>query len=137
MSDKFSKEVRSEIMARIRKTNSKPEIIVRKHLFSGGFRYRINVRKLPGCPDIVLSKFKTIIFVNGCFWHAHKNCKYNKRPKSNKSYWIPKINRNVERDITNKKQLQKLGWKVIIIWECEVISKNRQKHLDRLVKVLN
>ena len=120
----------------LRETNSKPEIIVRKFLFSNGFRYRINVRRLPGCPDIVLPKYKIILFVNGCFWHAHKNCKFNKMPKSNRKYWIPKINRNVERDFINKKKLQKMGWKVLELWECKIIKENNHKYLSKLIKHL-
>jgi DNA mismatch endonuclease, patch repair protein len=136
MPDKFSKEIRSKIMSRIRKTDSKPEVIVRKFLFSNGFRYRLNVRKLPGCPDIVLPKYKTILFINGCFWHAHNNCKYNKMPKSNYNYWIPKINGNVKRDIVNRKRLQKMGWKILILWECEIIGNNGEKLLRNLIKTL-
>lgn len=99
MADNHSKEVRSKNMSHIRSTNSKPEEIVRKYLFSKGFRYRKNVRTLPGCPDIVLPKYHTVIFVNGCFWHKH-DCGRFVRPSSNTEYWIPKINRNVERDNT-------------------------------------
>ena len=97
MADNHSKEVRSKNMSHIRSTNSKPEEIVRKYLFSKGFRYRKNVRTLPGCPDIVLPKYHTVIFVNGCFWHKH-DCGRFVWPSSNTEYWIPKINRNVERD---------------------------------------
>jgi DNA mismatch endonuclease (patch repair protein) len=135
MPDKFSQEIRSKVMARIRKTNSKPEVIVRKILFENGFRFRKNVRSLPGCPDIVLPKYKTVILVNGCFWHAHENCKYNKMPKSNKSYWVPKINRNVERDIINQRKLRKLGWNVLVLWECKIIG-NNQKYFNNLIKKL-
>jgi len=123
-------------MSSIRKTDSKPEQTVRKYLHSKGIRYRKNVKNILGCPDIVLPKYETIIFVNGCFWHAHKNCKHNKMPKSNRKYWIPKINRNVERDIVNGKILQKMGWKVLVLWECKVIGNNKQKYLDKLIKTL-
>ena len=119
MADNHSKEIRSKNMSHIRSTNTKPEELVRKHLFSRGFRYRKNVRNLPGCPDIVLPKYHTVIFVNGCFWHKH-NCGRFVWPSSNIEYWIPKINRNVERDIENQKKLTDMGWKVLIVWECEL-----------------
>ena len=111
-------------MSRIRSTNSKPEEIVRKYLFSKGFRYRKNVKKLPGCPDIVLPKYKTVIFVNGCFWHKH-DCPRFVWPSSNQDYWIPKIQRNIERDRLNAAELQKKGWHIITVWECELKKKNR------------
>ena len=126
MADNHSKEVRSKNMSHIRSTNSKPEEIVRKYLFSKGFRYRKNVRTLPGCPDIVLPKYHTVIFVNGCFWHKHDS--------SNTEYWIPKINRNVERDKQNHKKLIDMGWKVLIIWECELKKNVREDRLERLIK---
>lgn len=134
MADVFEPEVRSYIMSRIRKTDTKPEIAVRKHLFKNGFRYRIHYRKLLGNPDIVLPKYKLVIFVNGCFWHAHAGCKYNKLPKSNKDYWIPKIKRNVERDKKNKKELNILGWRVMTIWECETEKVNFEKIMCNLIK---
>lgn len=134
MKDKFSKEKRSEIMSKIKKTNTKPEMIVRKFLFSRGLRYRIHNKKLIGNPDIVLPKYKIIIFVNGCFWHAHNNCKLNRMPKSNTDYWIPKILRNVERDETNRVELEKLGWNVITVWECELGVKKRE---DTLIELYN
>ena len=119
-------------MSRIRSTNSKPEEIVRKYLFSKGFRYRKNVNKLPGCPDIVLPKYKTVIFVNGCFWHKH-NCPRFVWPSSNQDYWIPKIQRNIERDRLNVAELQKKGWHIITVWECELKKKNRELRLERLL----
>lgn len=112
MADNHSKEVRSINMSHIRSTNSKPEEIVRKYLFAEGFRYRKNVKKLPGCPDIVLPKYKAVIFVNGCFWHKH-DCPRFVWPSSNQDYWRPKILRNVERDNQSRKELETLGWKVI------------------------
>ena len=130
MADNHSKEVRSKNMSHIRSTNSKPEEIVRKYLFSKGFRYRKNVRTLPGCPDIVLPKYHTVILVNGCFWHKH-DCGRFVLPSSNTEYWIPKINRNVERDKQNHKKLIDMGWKVLIIWECELKKNVRE---DRLIK---
>ena len=132
MADNHSKEVRSMNMSRIRSTNSKPEEIVRKYLFSKGFRYRKNVNKLPGCPDIVLPKYKTVIFVNGCFWHKH-DCPRFVWPSSNQDYWIPKIQRNIERDRLNVAELQKKGWHIITVWECELKKKNRELRLERLL----
>ena len=119
-------------MSRIRSTNSMPEEIVRKYLFSKGFRYRKNVKKLPGCPDIVLPKYKTVIFVNGCFCHKH-DCPRFVWPSSNQDYWIPKIQRNIERDRLNAAELQKKGWHIITVWECELKKKNRELRLERLL----
>ena len=133
MADNHSKEVRSKNMSHIRSTNSKPEEIVRKYLFSKGFRYRKNVRTLPGCPDIVLPKYHTVILVNGCFWHKH-DCGRFVLPSSNTEYWIPKINRNVERDKQNHKKLIDMGWKVLIIWKCELKKNVREDRLERLIK---
>lgn len=132
MADNHSKEVRSMNMSRIRSTNSMPEEIVRKYLFAKGFRYRKNVKKLPGCPDIVLPKYKTVIFVNGCFWHKH-DCPRFVWPSSNQDYWIPKIQRNIERDRLNAAELQKKGWHIITVWECELKKKNRELRLERLL----
>ena len=132
MADNHSKEVRSMNMSRIRSTNSKPEEIVRKYLFSKGFRYRKNVKKLPGCPDIVLSKYKTVIFVNGCFWHKH-DCPRFVWPSSNQEYWKPKILRNVERDKNNCRELSSKGWNVITIWECELKKKVFEGTMERVI----
>jgi len=120
MADCHSKETRSYNMSRIRSKNTKPEEIVRKHLFSQGFRYRKNDSKLPGKPDIVLPKYKTVIFVNGCFWHGHTGCRYFVWPKSNPDFWKAKITGNVERDKTNCELLADMGWRVLVIWECEL-----------------
>ena len=133
MADNHTKEVRSKNMSHIRSTNSKPEEIVRKYLFSQGFRYRKNVRKLPGCPDIVLSKYHTVIFVNGCFWHKH-DCPRFVWPSSNQEYWRPKILRNVERDKRNIELLEKLGWNVLVVWECELKKDVREDSLALLTK---
>ncbi len=119
MSDNHSPEIRSFNMSQIKSKNTKPEELVRKYLFNHGFRYRKNVKGLPGCPDIVLPKYKTVIFVNGCFWHMH-NCGRFKTPSSNKDYWIPKLQRNVERDKENKEKLSKMKWNIITVWECEL-----------------
>ena len=131
MADNHTKEIRSMNMSHIRSTNSKPEEIVRKYLFSKGFRYRKNVKKLPGCPDIVLPKYQTVIFVNGCFWHKH-DCPRFVWPSSNQDYWRPKILRNVERDQLSRQELEALGWKVIVVWECELKKKVRDPRLVTL-----
>lgn len=131
MADTHSKEVRSKNMSRIRSTNSKPEETVRKYLFSKGLRYRKNVRKLPGCPDIVLPKYKTVVFVNGCFWHKH-DCGRFVWPTSNEEYWHKKINRNIERDADNLRTLTEQGWRVITIWECQLKKKVAEENLLRL-----
>ena len=135
MADNHSKEVRSINMSHIRSTNSKPEEIVRKYLFAEGFRYRKNVKKLPGCPDIVLPKYKTVIFVNGCFWHKH-DCPRFVWPSSNQDYWRPKILRNVERDNRSRKELETLGWKVITVWECELKKNVLNETLGKLIAEL-
>ena len=130
MADNHSKEVRSRNMSHIRSTNSKPEATVRKILFSHGFRYRKNVRTLPGKPDIVLPKYKAVIFVNGCFWHKH-DCPRFVWPSSNQDYWRPKILGNVERDKKNAEQLRSQGWNVIVVWECEVYQEGYEKTLSK------
>lgn len=132
MADNHKKEQRSYNMSRIRSKNNAPEEKVRKFLFSKGFRYRKNDKKLPGCPDIVLPKYKTVIFVNGCFWHKH-NCKRFVWPSSNEEYWKKKILRNVERDELNIKKLKELGWKVLVVWECELKKATIDKRLKTLV----
>lgn len=130
--DKHSKEVRSYNMSQIRSTNSKPEIMVRKYLFSKGMRYRKNVKTLPGKPDIVLPKYKTIVFVNGCFWHGHKNCKYFVMPKSNIEFWNEKISGNISRDEEIHRKLSAAGWNVIVVWECELKKDKRENTLEYL-----
>ena len=131
MADNHSKEVRSMNMSHIRSTNSKPEEIVRKYLFSKGLRYRKNVSNMPGKPDIVLRKYKTVIFVNGCFWHQH-DCGRFVMPSSNTEYWSNKISRNVERDKTNIELLKAQGWKVLVIWECQLKKKVADIYLSQL-----
>ena len=132
--DNHNKETRSYNMSRIRSTNTKPEETVRKFLFSNGLRYRKNDKRYVGKPDIVLPKYRTIIFVNGCFWHGHENCKYFVMPKSNTDYWEKKIKRNIERDKKNISFLESQGWKVIVVWECELKKNKRQATLDGLLK---
>lgn len=134
MSDVHPKEVRSYNMSRIRSKNTKPEEIVRKYLFSKGFRYRKNYKELPGHPDIVIPKHKTCIFVNGCFWHKHDGCKYFVWPKSNCEFWQKKIDDNVKRDILNYEQLEDMGWNVIIVWECELGKFKRDYTLECVEK---
>lgn len=132
MADNHSKDQRSYNMSRIRSKDNKPEDLVCKYLFSKGFRYRKNVKKLPGCPDIVLPKYKTVIFVNGCFWHKH-DCPRFVWPSSNQDYWTPKITRNAERDIINHNLLRLQGWNVIVVWECELKKSVRENRLERLI----
>jgi DNA mismatch endonuclease (patch repair protein) len=130
MADVHSKEVRSFNMSRIRSKNTKPEMLVRKFLFSKGFRYRLHDKKLPGHPDIVLPKYKTAIYVHGCFWHGHQDCKYFVVPKTRTEWWLNKITRNISNDKINGMNILSLGWKKIEIWECELKG-------DRLVNTLN
>lgn len=132
MADNHTKEVRSKNMSHIRSKNTKPEEIVRKHLFSLGFRYRKNDKRLPGAPDIVLPKYKTVIFVNGCFWHKH-DCKRFAWPSSNEDYWRPKILGNAARDQHNYELLRSMGWKVLVVWECELKKNVRHLSLPMLV----
>ena len=127
MTDVMTPEQRSRCMAAIKGKDTKPEVMVRKFLFSKGLRYRLNNRKLPGSPDIVLKRYKTVIFVDGCFWHGHEGCKYFRLPKSNTSFWETKIARNIERDKESTRALKTLGWNVIRIWECELRNKNKRE----------
>lgn len=137
MADIYSKNKRSDIMSKIFGKETKPEIIVRKYLFANGFRYRKNVKNLPGKPDIVLTKYKTIIFINGCFWHGH-NCKAGKLPDTRKEFWEKKICDTIERDKRNIEQLEAMGWKVIVIWQCEIKNKTiREKTLNQLIVKLS
>lgn len=145
MVDKISKEHRSWNMSRIRSKDTKPEIVVRKLLHRLGYRFRLHgkVSKrlyksgvLPGKPDIVLAKYKTVIFVHGCFWHRHENCKRATTPKSRTKFWVSKLTKNKERDEENQRILNELGWKVIIIWECEVLEffkEEKEKEPDKTV----
>ena len=133
MTDIFTKQKRSEIMSKIRAKNTKPEMIVRHFLFSQGFRFRLHQKNLPGSPDIVLKKHKTVIIVNGCFWHGHNNCSIFKIPKTRVKFWTSKIERNKARDISDKKALKKLGWKVIIVWECQLRKYKLEKTLNSIV----
>jgi DNA mismatch endonuclease (patch repair protein) len=136
MADVHSKETRSYNMSRIRSKDTKPEMMVRKYLFSCGFRFRLHNSKLPGKPDIVLSKYKTVIFVHGCFWHGHENCKYAVTPKSNTEYWNIKIAGNSSRHLLVTNALKALGWKVIVIWECDLKKNCYQQSLSNIVNQL-
>ena len=127
MADVHSPETRSYNMSRIRGKDTKPEEMVRKYLFSKGLRYRKNVKDLPGSPDIVLSKYRTCLFVNGCFWHKHEGCKYFVWPKNNAEFWKAKINGNVARDRRQQQALIAMGWNVLVIWECELKADVRAK----------
>lgn len=132
--DVHDKKTRSYNMSCIKNKNTKPEDIVAKYLFSQGFRYRRNVKKLPGTPDIVLRKYNTVIFVNGCFWHMHEECEYFVWPKDNAEFWRNKLLRNKERDVEKIEQLKKLGWTVLIVWECQLKHGNSESTLQKLVK---
>ena len=131
--DVHSKEVRSYNMSCIKGKGTKPEEMVRKYLFSQGFRYRKNDKRLPGTPDIVLPKYKTVIFVNGCFWHGHEGCKYFVWPKNNAEFWKAKILQNIERDKRDFERLENAGWKVIVVWECSLKKTRRQQSLEYLM----
>jgi DNA mismatch endonuclease (patch repair protein) len=120
MADVHSKEVRSFNMSKIRAKDTRPEILVRKFLFSRGFRYRLHDKKLPGKPDIVLPKYKTVIFIQGCFWHGHEGCRYFKVPSTRTDWWVNKIDRNRENDLKVAVALVREGWKVLEIWECDL-----------------
>ena len=132
--DVHNKETRSYNMACIKGQDTKPEEIVRKYLFSQGFRYRKNDRRLPGTPDLVLSKYKTVVFINGCFWHGHEGCKYFVWPKNNADFWKNKIVQNIERDKRDLLILKNLGWRVIVIWECSLRRNVCLETLEQLSK---
>ena len=136
MTDVHDKKTRSYNMSRNKGKNTKPEIMVRKFLHRNGFRYRLNYSKLPGKPDIVLPKYKTVIFINGCFWHGHKGCKYFVFPKTRTDWWLGKINGTIESDEIKMKELEKQGWKVKTLWECELKSEKRIKTLEDLLVFL-
>jgi len=137
MADVHSPEIRRYNMSQIKGKGTKSEELVRKYLFSKGFRYRKNDARLPGKPDIVLPKYKTVIFVNGCFWHKHEGCKYFIWPKNNAEFWKRKISANVERDSRNYEQLLQLGWNVLIVWECELKKDVFQETMGTLIQKIN
>jgi DNA mismatch endonuclease, patch repair protein len=133
MADSHSKEIRSYNMSQIKSKNTKPEITVRKFLFAQGFRFRIHVNNLPGKPDIVLPRYKAIIFVHGCFWHGHEGCKYFVTPKTRTEWWVNKINTNINNHTKSVEKLLKAKWRVIVVWECELKSDKVAKTLKGLV----
>lgn len=134
MTDTVSKKRRSEIMSNVKGMHTKPEMIVREFLHSKGFRYRIHDKQLPGKPDIKLTKYKTVIFVNGCFWHGHDNCRIYVMPKTNVDFWNNKIEKNINRDKIIINNLKELGWNVIVLWECSLKKTKRDKTLDAVVE---
>jgi DNA mismatch endonuclease (patch repair protein) len=133
MADVHNKEQRSYNMSRIRSINTKPEMLVRKFLHANGFRYRLHDKKLPGKPDIVLPKHRTVIFVHGCFWHGHNDCKYYVIPKTRTEWWLNKINTNIANDVKAQKALKQGGWKIINIWECDLKPAKVGKTLNVLL----
>jgi DNA mismatch endonuclease (patch repair protein) len=133
--DIFDKNKRSEVMSKIRSRDTKPERTLRKLLFARGFRYRVNVPNLPGKPDIVLPKYKTVIFLHGCFWHNHEGCKYAYIPKTNTKFWIDKITSNAERDKVNAEKLTALGWNIVTVWECEIRHINKRNLMPLIDRV--
>lgn len=137
MADVHDKQTRSYNMSQIKGKNTKPEILVRKFLFSKGFRFRLHVKDLPGKPDIVLPKYKTIIFINGCFWHGHDNCKYFVIPKTRTDWWLNKIYGNKQKDSENFIQLSQIGWKIVTIFECELKRDKLNNTLNRLLDELH
>lgn len=134
MADVLTPLQRHRNMAAIHSTSTKPEIRLRKELWRKGFRYRKNDKRLPGTPDIVLSKYRTVVFVHGCFWHGHKGCKNYTIPKSNTDYWVKKISRNQERDQEVWRQLEAKGWAVVIVWECELEKKRFDDTIYRVMQ---
>lgn len=136
MADVHSKETRSYNMSRIKSKNTKPEMLVRQFLHKNGFRYRLHVKNLPGKPDIVLPKYKTVIFIHGCFWHGHEGCKYYVVPKTRTKWWLDKIGNNHIKDITAQTKLLGLGWDVLTIWECSLKKPFEIGVLTQLLKRL-
>ena len=144
MADVHTKEIRSYNMSQIKGKNTKPEMLVRKFLFANGYRYKLNDKTLPGKPDIVLPKYKTVIFVHGCFWHGHKylpgrqtGCKYFVVPKTRTDWWLHKINSNIANDTKVVKALRKDGWKIITIWECNLKPAKVEKTLNTLLSKIS
>jgi DNA mismatch endonuclease (patch repair protein) len=134
MTDHLSKQKRSWNMSRIRSTDTKPELLVRSLLHKMGYRFRLHQKDLPGKPDIVLPRYKSVVFVHGCFWHRHKDCKRCTTPTTNQKYWLPKLERNITKDKENRKNLRKTGYASIIVWECEI--KNMEKLSTKLNKAI-
>lgn len=131
MVDKISKEARSRNMSLIQSKNTKPELLVRKYLFNRGLSFRLHDKRLPGKPDLIFPKYKTVVFVNGCFWHHH-SCRYGTTPKTNTDFWLNKFKKNKDRDKQNYKDLTSSGWNVIVVWECELKIETREITLKSL-----
>jgi DNA mismatch endonuclease (patch repair protein) len=136
MADVHSKEVRSYNMSRIKGKDTKPEMLVRKFLHAHGFRYRLHVKKMPGKPDIVLPKYKTVIFIHGCFWHGHEHCKYYVIPKTRTEWWLNKINSNIANDRKAYTALKNEGWQIITLWECQLKQRNAMGTLNTILDYL-
>lgn len=136
MADVHSKKIRSYNMSQIKSRNTKPELLVRKYLFSKGYRYKLHDKNLPGKPDIVLPKYKTVIFVHGCFWHGHSACKYFVLPKTKSKWWKDKIEGNKQRDLLIFSKLKKDKWKIITIFECELKLKAKEKSFNKMLSLL-
>ena len=136
MADTMTKEQRHRCMSHIRSRDTSPELLVRKALFAEGFRFRVNVRSLPGTPDIVLKKYNTVIFVNGCFWHGHRGCRLYSEPGSNSAYWHEKVERNRRRDVAAAFRLEARGWNVITVWECQLDRKHREETIGKLAGMI-
>lgn len=134
--DRISREKRSWNMSRIKGKNTKPEVLVRSFLHRNGFRFRLHHKDLPGSPDIVLRKYNTVIFVHGCFWHRHSGCPYTTSPKTRKEFWENKFKENTKRDAGNIQKLQAAGWKIIVIWECELKKESAHPTLNNLKEIL-
>ena len=137
MTDTMSPSQRHYCMARIHSSATKPEVLVRHWLWNHGYRYRLNVKGVPGKPDIVMRRYHTAIFVNGCFWHGHENCFNYRKPKSNIEFWEKKISRNQERDQENYRTLQENGWQVIVVWECQLAPKHIEQTMSEVEVLLN
>lgn len=136
MPDRLTKEERHKCMASVRAKDTRPELSLRRSLWRKGFRYRVNDKRLPGSPDIVLPKYKTVIFVNGCFWHGHQGCKSFRVPSSNSDFWTTKIGRNKERDQEVWRQLEARGWSVIVVWECELKKSLMENTVGNVVSTI-
>ena len=136
MTDVHDQQTRSYNMSQIKARNTKPELFVRKSIFSKGFRYKLYDKNLPGKPDIVLPKYKTVVFINGCFWHGHKNCQKFVLPKSRSEWWLRKITANITNDKKNIALLQKMGWKVIVVWECQLNNAKSEQTINRIVRLI-
>jgi DNA mismatch endonuclease (patch repair protein) len=134
--DVFSRSRRSEIMAHVRSKNTRPEVELRHLLHAAGYRYRLHIKELPGKPDIVLHRFHTVIQVHGCFWHSH-SCIRGKVPSSRQAFWLPKLAANKQRDISNRRELRRLGWNVITIWECQLRGSGMERQINKIISKLN